>query len=128
MADRLAQTCVAMLTVMGWAIVAYVVAFTPVSSGAQTVLYSAGFVAITGTVALVLELFHARRGWHSSRPRAIHLLGSGMRFAVALEFALWLLSLRMLTIPLLGLIIAGFLLLEFLFRKAPSNNDNDVGT
>jgi hypothetical protein len=41
-----------------------------------------------------------------------------MRFAVAVEFALWMQSLRMLSIPLAVLILGGFVLLEYLFQQA----------
>jgi hypothetical protein len=52
------------------------------------------------------------------RHRAVGSLGAGMRFAFAVEFALWLQSLRVLTAAYLIFIAAGFLLIEILFRYA----------
>ena len=58
------------------------------------------------------------------RPRAINLIGVGMRLAFALEFGLWLQSLRMLSVGYLVLLVAGFLALEFLFRQLANGRDS----
>jgi hypothetical protein len=49
-------------------------------------------------------------------PTAIRFLGSGMRFAFAIEFALWLQSLRMLTPVYVALLVITYVFLEYLFR------------
>ena len=117
-ADRLTDAGVVALTLIGWAVLAYVVVLLPVSAGSQAVLYAAGFVALSGSVALVYELYLARaRGRGPARP-ATALLGTGMRFAVIAEFALWLQSLRLLTPGYAVLLAAAFIFLEFLARQA----------
>ena len=120
MSGWLADLAVAMFAAVGWAVVAYVVLVMPVSAGAQAVFYTAGFVALAGTAALVVAMYEARASGAPSRRRAIDGLGTGMRFAVAVEFALWLQSLRMLTPIYVVLILFGFGFLEMLFRRARS--------
>jgi hypothetical protein len=117
MSGWLADFAVAMFTAVGWAVVAYVVLVLPVSAGAQGVFYTAGFVALAGTVALVVTGYEARAGRTATRKRAVDQLGTGMRFAVAIEFALWLQSLRMLTPIYVLVILSGFGFLEMLFRR-----------
>jgi hypothetical protein len=118
MSDWLADFAVAIFTALGWSVVAYAVLALPVSTGAQAVFYTAGFVALAGTAALLLTAYEARTGGARPRSRAIDQLGTGMRFAVAMEFALWLQSLRMLTPMYVILILVGFGFLEMLFRRA----------
>ncbi len=118
MSGWLADLAVALFTAIGWSVVAYAVLALPVSAGAQAVFYTAGFVALAGTVALLMALYEARAGRAPVRTRAIDQLGTGMRCAVAIEFALWLQSLRMLTPVYLLLILVGFGFLEMLFRRA----------
>ncbi len=120
MSGWLADLAVAMFTAIGWAVVAYVVMALPASAGAQAVFYTAGFVALAGTVALIVASYQARVGPGATRTRAIDQLGTGMRFAVAIEFGLWLQSLRMLTPIYVLAILVGFGLLEMLFRRARS--------
>src|SRR5437763_824586 len=103
---------------VGWAVVGYVVTELPVDPGAQAVLYTAGFVALAGTAALLLEGYYARVGRRDPRPLAVNLLGQGSRFAFMVEFALWLQSLRMLTAAYLVFLIAGYLFIELLFHRA----------
>ncbi len=123
MADLLARLGVALLTVLGWIVVVIVVATLPVTSGTQAVFYTAGFVALAGSAALILELYYARVGRRDPRPSAVSLLGRGMRFAFTFEFGLWLQSLRMLTAAYAVLLIAGFLCLEILFQYASQRGD-----
>jgi hypothetical protein len=118
MSDWLADFAVAIFTAVGWLVVAYVVLVMPVSTGAQAVFYTAGFVALAGTAALLITAYEARSRRAAPRSRAIDQLGTGMRFAVAMEFALWLQSLRMLTPIYVILILVGFGFLETLFRRA----------
>ena len=118
MTDRLTELGLLFLTLGGWLLVLYVVFALPVSSGTQSVFYGAGFVALAGTVAVVCELYQSRRTREDGRPHAVSLLGAGMRFAFAVEFALWLQSLRVLTAAYLVFILAGYLLLEIVFRFA----------
>lgn len=124
MVDRIANAGLLALTLCGWAVVIYVIMVLPVSSGAQAVLYTAGLVALAGSAALALDLYSARAGAPVQRFGAMGYLGTGMRFALAMEFALWLQSLRMLTPAYLVFIIVGFLLIELLFRRAA---DGGVG-
>src|SRR5688572_4414778 len=116
------RTLVLALAFGGWAVVAFVVAVLPVGPSTQAVFYAAGFAALAGTWALLRELYQARRGAPGSRSApqtsAIHFLGSGMRFALAIEFALWLQSLRMLTPPYVALLTVSYLTVEYLFRAA----------
>jgi len=114
--DRFAELSVIALALLGWAVVAAVVLTVPVSIGAQAVFYIAGFVALSGTAALAFELFFMRSG-QAARPRAINLVGSGMRLAFVAEFALWLQSLRMLSFAYAVLIMAGLVLFEYLIRQ-----------
>lgn len=123
MADRLARTGVALLTVLGWLVVALVVTTLPVSSATQAVFYFAGFVALAGSVALLLELYDTRLGRRRARLSAVNHLGSGMRFAFTFEFALWLQSLRMLTVVYAVLLLVGFLGLEILFQLTSQRQD-----
>ena len=110
------------LTLGGWAVAAFVVLVLPVSPTAQSLLYSAGFAALSGSWALLRELYVARRASESRSGGAhlssVHYLGSGMRFAFAVEFALWLQSLRMLTPVYVALLVVTYLFLEYLFRAA----------
>ena len=124
MTDRFLETAVISLAFLGWLVDAVVVIAIPISPGAQAVLYIAGFVALACTAALLLELYHERTGT-PTRPRAINLLGSGMRFAFVMEFGLWLQSLRILTAGYAGLLVAGFIFLEFLFRKLAGGRDEE---
>jgi hypothetical protein len=118
-AERIAELGTLTLTVLAWSLVGYVIIALPISPAAQAVLYTAGFVALAGSTALFLELYHSRanrrRGF---RPGSVHFLGTGMRFAVAVEFGLWLHTLRMLTVAYVVSILAGFLILELLFHRA----------
>ncbi len=116
MADRFTELGLLFLTLAGWLLLIYVVVALPVSSGTQAIFYASGFVALAGTVALVSELYQARASKGDSHPRAVHLLGAGMRLAFAVEFALWLQSLRVLTAAYLVFILAGYVFLEILFR------------
>lgn len=118
MSDWLADVAVIAFTAGGWGVVAYVILTLPVSPGSQAVLYTAGFVALAGTIALLTAGFSGRMGRASGRARAIDNLGTGMRFAVAIEFALWLQSLRMLTPFYVLAILAGAGFLEMLFRRS----------
>jgi hypothetical protein len=120
MSDRVSELGVIALTALGWAVVGYVVLLLPVDTVTQAVFYTAGFVAMTGVCALLLELYHARSGGRRPRPIAVHLLGTGMRFAFLVEFGLWLQSLRMLTAAYAVLLFAGFLFIEYLFQKTSS--------
>jgi hypothetical protein len=99
-------------------VLAYVVITLPVTPASQAVFYTAGFVAIAGTTALLYELYESRRRSSRPRRRAVSLLGTGMRLALAVEFALWLQSLRVLTAWYLVLVVGAFLFLEFLARQA----------
>jgi hypothetical protein len=117
MADRFAELGLFLFTLIGWALLLYVIVAVPVSSGAQIILYGAGFVAIAGSVALVAALYQARSRDGEGRPRAVSMLGVGLRIAFAVEFALWLQSLRLLTPAYLIFIAAGFLLVEILIRS-----------
>lgn len=127
LADRVTEAAVVALTVLGWMVLAYVVVALPVSPGAQTVLYSAGFVALAGSTALLYEFYQSRT--RSGRPprRAVSLLGTGMRFALVVEFALWLQSLRALTAGYLVLLVGAFLFLEFLARQAADDRERGRG-
>src|SRR5581483_11207298 len=118
MADRFAELGLVTFTVLGWALSVYVILALPVSPGAEAVLYAAAFVAIAGTAALVLGFYYARTRAADSRPKITSLLAGGMRLAFAVEFALWLQSLRVLTAAYLVFILAGFLFMEALFRYA----------
>lgn len=106
------------LALGGWGIAAFVVMTLPVTPIAQAVFYAAGFAALAGTWALLREFYYVRRFTPGGPrpPSAIGLLGSGMRFAFVLEFALWLQSLRMLTPAYIALLLVSYLLLEYLFR------------
>ena len=107
--------------------VSYVVIALPVSPGAQAVFYTAGFVALAGSAALTCELYQRRmRSGEPGRPAVAHL-GTGMRFALAVEFALWLQSLRALTAGYLVLLVGAFLFLEFLARQAADDRDRRRG-
>ncbi|MPZ15762.1 MAG: hypothetical protein GEU73_15295 [Chloroflexi bacterium] len=127
LADRIPEAGVVALSAVAWTAVAYVVLALTVSPAAQAVFYAAGFVALTGTAAILLELYHARAATSVPRPRAASLLGTGMRFAVTVEFALWLQSLRILTAAYLVLLIAGFLALEYVIQQVrDQGNRHDV--
>jgi hypothetical protein len=110
------------LALGGWLLAAFVVLVLPVTPTAQAVLYAAGFAALSGSWALLRELYVARRqpagAPAGSHPPAIYFLGSGMRFAATAEFGLWLQSLRMLTPVYIVLLIVTYLFLEYLFRAA----------
>lgn len=114
------RTLVLALALGGWSVVAFIVAVLPVSPATQAVFYAGGFAALAGTWALLRELYHARHTppAASLQMGAIHFLSSGMRFAMAIEFALWLQSLRMLTPVYIVLLAVSYLLLEYLFRAA----------
>jgi len=103
-------------------VLAYVLLSLSVSPGTQAVFYTAGFVALAGTTALIYELYYWRT--HTPQPRrtAIALLGTGMRFALTVEFALWLQSIRALTAWYLVLLIGAFLFLEFLARQVTADD------
>ena len=120
LADRVTEAAVLALTALGWAVLAYVVAVLPVSPSTQAVFYTAGFVALAGSAALTYELYL----WRTTRHRrpAISLLGTGMRFALAVEFALWLQSIRALTAWYLVLLVGAFLFLEFLSRQVAADD------
>jgi len=119
MADRLAEPGLFLLTLLGWGLLLYVILALPASaSGAQALFYGAGFVALTGSAAFISALYRSRSRRSGGPLRARNTLAMGMRFAIAVEFALWLQSFRLLTAPYLVFIIAGFLLLEMLFRYA----------
>lgn len=115
MTERFAEVGLAALTAAGWIVVAYVVLVLPVSPVTEVVFYTAGFVALAGLAAFAWGLYQARVVRRSSPPPALALLGTGMRFAFVVEFALWLQSLRVLTVWHLVLLVAGFLFIEFLF-------------
>ena len=120
------RTLVLALALGGWAVVAFVVVVLPVSPSTQSVFYAAGFAALAGTWALLRDLYHARRGAPDRtllEGGAIHFLGSGMRFALAVEFGLWLQSLRMLTPVYIALLAISYLLLEYLFRAAETRTN-----
>jgi hypothetical protein len=118
MADRFAELGLFLFTLVGWSLLLYVIVAVPVSPGAQLLFYGAGFVAIAGSVALVGALYQARSRRDESRLHAMSFLGLGLRLAFAVEFALWLQSLRLLTPSYLIFIAAGFFLLEILLRSA----------
>jgi hypothetical protein len=118
MTDRFAELGLFFVTLLAWLLLVYVIMVLPVSSSTQTVFYGAGFVALAGTAALVSALYQTRARVDGLRHRAVGSLGAGMRFAFAVEFALWLQSLRVLTAAYLIFIAAGFLLIEILFRYA----------
>jgi hypothetical protein len=99
-------------------VLAYVVIVLPVSPATQAVFYTAGFVGIAGSTALLYELYQSRTRPAGPRRHAVSLLGTGMRFALVVEFALWLQSLRVLTAGYLVLLVGAFLFLEFLARQA----------
>ncbi|MEA2638909.1 MAG: hypothetical protein QOF51_303 [Chloroflexota bacterium] len=122
MTERFGELGVLALAAVGWIVVAIVLLIVPVSPGAQAVFYTAGFVAIASTAALVLELFQVRTGL-PTRPRAISLIGTGMRLAFAVEFGLWLQSLRVLSAGYLVLLVVGFVVLEFLFHQLAVGRD-----
>ena len=126
MTDHVSEIGVLALTLLGWAVVAYVVLVLPVDAVTQAVFYTAGFVALTGACALLLELYHARSRGRRPRPLAVQLLGTGMRFAFLVEFGLWLQSLRMLTAAYVVLLFAGFLFIEYLFQK-PNASRGELG-
>lgn len=108
------------LALGGSGIVAFVVGTLPVTPVTQAVFYAAGFAGLSGIWALLREFYYGRRPppGVSRGPSAISLLGSGMRFAFTVEFALWLQSLRMLTPAYVGVLLVSYLLLEYLFRAA----------
>lgn len=106
------------VAVAGWGLLAYTVSELPVTPASQMVLYSTAFLAICGTSALVLELYHARAERRGPRPHAVAFLGTGMRLALVLDLGLWLQSIRMLTAAYVVLLVAAFLFLEFLARQA----------
>lgn len=109
------------LALGGWCIVGLVVAVLPVTPSTQSLFYAAGFAALAGTWALGRELYQLRHGHRAPGASSpIYFLGSGMRFALAVEFGLWLQSLRMLTPVYIALLATSFLLLEYLFRSAES--------
>lgn len=110
------------LALGGWGTAIFVVVALPVSPTAQAVFYAAGFAALAGSWALIRELYQARRMQSESTnlPTAIAFLGSGMRFALTVEFGLWLQSLRMLTPVYIVLLVISYLILEYLFRAAES--------
>jgi hypothetical protein len=112
------EAAVVTLTFLGWVVLAYVVIALPVSPASQAVFYTASFVGIAGSTALLYELYQSRTRPSGPRRRAVSLLGTGMRFALAVEFALWLQSLRVLTAGYLVLVVGAFLFLEFLARQA----------
>lgn len=104
------------LTLAGWGILGYVVVRMPVTAGAQGLFYAAAFLALAGTVALVVTLYEARlgnqqSGWLRSP------LATGIRFAVAADAALWLQSLRLLTVGYVVLLVAAFVVMEFVLRR-----------
>lgn len=115
------------LTALGWAVLAYVVFALPVSPGAQTVFYTAGFVALAGSVALIYELYRSRTQPEAPHRNAVSLLGTGMRFALVVEFAFWLQSLRALTAGYVVLLVGAFLFLEFLARQVADDRDRGRG-
>jgi len=127
MADRLTELALIALTILGWVVLAYVVFALPVSPGTQTVFYTASFVALAGTTALVYELYQSRTRPAGTAPRAVSLLGTGMRFALAVDFALWLQSLHALTAGYVVLLVGAFLFLEFLSRQAADDRDRRRG-
>ena len=127
LADRVTEAAVIALTVLGWAVLAYVVLALPVTPGAQAVFYTSGFVALAGSTALVYELYQSRTRGGRSHRRAVLLLGTGMRLALAVDFALWLQSLRALTAGYLVLLVGAFLFLEFLARQATEDRDRGRG-
>ena len=106
-------------------VLAYVVIALPVSPATQAVFYTAAFVALAGTAALTYELYLSRT--KSDHRRAVSLLGTGMRLALAVDFALWLQSLRALTAGYLVLLVGAFLFLEFLARQAADDRDRRRG-
>lgn len=103
------------LSAGGWALIAYVVLALPVTPAAQAIFYAGAFGALAGTWALLARLAYRRR-WHQELG-IIGALGGGLRFALAVEFGLWLQSLRMLTVPYAVLLVAGYLATEYLFRS-----------
>ena len=118
MGERFVEVTVLAITLAAWVLVGYLVAFLPVTADTQAAFYACGFVALAGTYAMMLELYYARAEGVELRPRALAMLGGGMRFAIAAEFALWLQSLRMLTAAYLVFIVAAFFFVELLFHKA----------
>ena len=104
-----------LLSAGGWALVAYVVLALPVTPAAQTIFYAGAFAALAGTWALIARLAYRRRGQKDLG--LVAALSGGLRFAVAVEFGLWLQSLRMLTVPYAVLLLAGYLATEYLFRS-----------
>ena len=106
---------------------AYVVVALPVSPGAQAVFYTSGFVALAGSTALVYELYQSRARNGGPHRHAVSLLGTGMRLALTVDFALWLQSLRALTAGYLVVLVGAFLFLEFLARQATDDRDRGRG-
>lgn len=123
MTERFAEYGLAALTLAGWVVVGYVVLALPVSRATEAVFYTAGFVALAGLAALALAFYQARVARRTPPPPAMALLGTGMRFAFVTEFALWLQSLRVLTVWHLILLVAGFLFIEFLFGANADDRD-----
>jgi hypothetical protein len=121
--ERLAEYGLAGLTLAGWAVVAYVVLALPVSPAGEVVFYTAGFVALAGLAAFAYGFWLARVGRRADRPPALATLGTGMRFAFAAEFGLWLQSLRVLTGWHVLLLVVGFLFMEFLFSSLLDERD-----
>ena len=110
------------LALGGWLLTLFVVIILPVTPTAQAVLYAAAFAALSGSWALIRELYAARRlpptAMPGSHSPAISFLGSGMRFAATVEFGMWLQTLRMLTPVYMVLLLITYLFLEYLFRAA----------
>ena len=73
MTDRLAELGLLSLTFAAWLLLLYVIFALPVSSSTQSVFYGAGFVALTGTVALLCELYQSRRAREEDRPHAVNV-------------------------------------------------------
>ncbi len=110
-----------MLSAGGWALVAYVVLALPVTPAAEVIFYAGAFAALAGSWALLARLAYRRR--FQRELGLIAALGGGLRFALALEFGLWLQSLRMLTVPYAVLLLAGYLAMEYLLRSlAPASS------
>ena len=115
MADRFAELGLFLATMVGWALLLYVIIAVPVSPGAQLMFYGAGFVAIAGSATMIATLYQSRV--RRAEPHVLGILGMGLRLAFAIEFALWLQSLRLLTTAYLIFIAAGFFLVEILIRS-----------
>src|SRR5579862_7216479 len=86
-----------LLSAGGWALVAYVVLTLPVTPTAEAIFYAGAFGALAGSWALLAKAVYRHR--FQRELGLVGALSGGLRFALAVEFGLWLQSLHMLTVP-----------------------------